>query len=88
MIVTIKREEYYQQENEDTNDAEEPKEVLGIMSEISSIVFLIPLLNPLAFISKHTIDLTDMALHLSHHTQVFFSKHVFNPLPVLISDPD
>ena len=34
------------------------------MSEIGSIVFLVPVLNLSALINKHFIDLTDMLLHL------------------------
>ena len=47
-----------------TNREEEPKEPLGIVTEIAAIIFLVSLTDFLQFISKHGIDLTDMHLHL------------------------
>ena len=46
------------------------------------------LLNPPTFFSKHTIDLTDMFLHLGKHPFVFLIKQVFYLLPVSTSDID
>ena len=46
------------------------------------------LLNPPMFFCKHTIDLTDMFLHLGKHPFVFLIKQVFYLLPVSSSDID
>ena len=64
MVLTIKHQIDNQTKNDETNGKEKPDEILDIMTEIGTIIFLVPLLNPLAFISKHGIDLTDMHLHL------------------------
>ena len=41
VVVSIERKEDDQQEDEDTEDAEEPKDILGIVSEVCSIVLLV-----------------------------------------------
>ena len=38
VVVSIERKEDDQQEDEDTEDAEEPKDILGIVSEVCSII--------------------------------------------------
>ena len=58
------------------------------MSQITAIIFLVSFLNPPAFFDKHTIDLTDMFLHLCKHPFVFLVKQVLHLLPVSISDID
>ena len=58
------------------------------MSEVGSIVFLVPLPNPFAFIIEHFIDLTDMLLHLTCHPLVFLVEHILNRLPVGIRNFD
>lgn len=60
--------------HKNTNRKEEPKEPLGIMTEVATIIFLVSFTNFLPFISKHGIDLTDMRLHLCGHPLVFFGK--------------
>ena len=55
--------------HKDTNREEEPKEPLGIVTEIAAIIFLVSFTNFLPFISKHGIDLTDMHLHLRDQVQ-------------------
>ena len=50
--------------HKNTNREEEPKEPLGIVTEIAAIIFLVSLTDFLPFIGKHGIDLTDMLLHL------------------------
>ena len=69
-----------------SNRKEEPKEPLGIVTEIAAIIFLVSLTNFLPFISKHGIDLTDMHLHLCGHPLAFFGKQFLNLLPVSIID--
>ena len=41
VVVSIERKEDDQQEDEDTEDAEEPKDILGIVSEVCSIILLV-----------------------------------------------
>ncbi len=62
MVLTIKHQIDNQTKNDETNGKEKPDERLDIMTEIGTIIFLVPLLNPLAFIGKHFIDLTNMLL--------------------------
>mgnify|MGYP006390833291 CR=1 FL=1 len=80
--------DYDRGEQEEAQDEEEPEEPLGIMSKVTAIVFLVSLLNPSALFDKHTIDLTDMFLHLGKHPFVFLIKQVFYLLPVSTSDID
>lgn len=58
------------------------------MSEIRTIIFLVPLLNPSAFISKHFVDFTDMLLHQRSHPLMLFVEQVLNPLPIGIRNLD
>ena len=50
VVLSIERQEDNQQEDEDSNNAEEPKEILDIVSEICSIVLLISGTGLLPFI--------------------------------------
>ena len=75
MVMVVKYQEDSQAENDETYDAEEPEEILHIVSEVASVVFLVPLLNPFAFIIEHFIDLTNMLLHLTCHPLVFLVEH-------------
>ena len=52
--------DYGRCEYEEAQNKEEPEEPLGIVTEVTAIVFLVSLLNPPAFFDKHAIDLTDM----------------------------
>ena len=88
MVLTIKHQIDNQTKNDETNGKEKPDEILDIMTEIGTIIFLVPLLNPLAFIVENFIDLTDMLLHLSIHPVVFVVEHGLNLLPVGICDSD
>lgn len=88
MVLTIKHQIDNQTKNDETNGKEKPDEILDIMTEIGTIIFLVPLLNPLAFIGKHFIDLTNMLLHLTCHPLVFFVEYFLNRLPVCISNLD
>ena len=72
--------------HKDTNREEEPKEPLGIVTEIATIIFLVAFTDFLPFISKHGIDLTDMRLHLCGHPLAFFGKQFLDFLPVSIID--
>ena len=58
------------------------------MTEIHSIIFLVPLLNPFALFIEHVIDLSDMLLHRSRHPLLLLGVHFLNLLPVFISDPN
>ena len=69
VVMSIKRKEDSQAENDYTKDEEEPKEPLGIVTEIAAIIFLVSFTNFLPFISKHGINLTDMHLHLRDQVQ-------------------
>lgn len=50
--------------HKDTNCEEKPKEPLGIVTEVATIIFFVAFTDFFPFISKHGIDLTDMYLHL------------------------
>ena len=65
-------------EQKEAQDEEEPEEPLGIMSQITVIKFPVSFLNSPAFFSKHSIDLTDMFLHLAKHQFVFLVKQALN----------
>ena len=69
VVMSIKRKEDNQAENDDTKDEEEPKEPLGIVTEIAAIIFLVSFTNFILFIDKHGINLTDMHLHLRDQVQ-------------------
>ena len=80
--------DYGSGEDEEAQDTEEPKEPLGIVTEVAPIVFLVSLLNLPAFFDKHGIDLSDVLLHLTKHPLMFLVKQVLYLLPVGISDID
>ena len=84
VVVTVEHQEDSQIENEETYGEEKPEDILHIVSEIGSIVLLVPFLNPSAFIGKHIIDLTEMLLHLSSHPLLLLGVHFLNLLPVFI----
>ena len=69
VVMTIERKEDNQAENDDTKNKEEPKEPLGIVTEIAAIIFLVSFTNFILFIDKHGINLTDMHLHLRDQVQ-------------------
>ena len=75
-------------EDEEAQDKEEPEEPLGIMPQIAAVILLVSFLNPSAFFDKHSIDLSDILLHLAEHPLVFLVKQVLNLLPVGICDID
>ena len=77
---------YTSSNHKDTYREEEPKEPLGIVTEIATSIFLVAFTDFLPFISKHGIDLTDMRLHLCGHPLAFFGKQFLNLLPVSIID--
>ena len=64
MVVAIEHQIDNQTKNAETNGKEEPDEILHIVSEVGSFVFLVSVPSLSAFISKHFIDFTDMFLHL------------------------
>ena len=74
MVMVVKHKEDCEPEYDNTKDKEEPDEILHIVSEVGSIIFLVPVTNLFAFVSKHFIDLMDMLLHLSSHPLPFFAK--------------
>ena len=85
-VVTVEHQEDSQAKDNESNDAEEPEEILHIVTKIGFIVFLVPLPNPFAFIIEHLIDLTNMLLHLISHPLAFFDKQFLYFLPVIIID--
>ena len=56
--------DYSSGEDEEAQNKEEPEEPLGIVTEVTAIIFLVAFLNLPAFLNKHGIDLTDTLLHL------------------------
>ena len=88
VVVTVEHQEDSQAENHESTDNEEPDDLLHIVSEVRSVVLLVPFLIPSTFFIKHLIDLTDMLLHLSGHPFMLFGEHVLNLLPVNIIDSD
>ena len=86
VVVTVEHQEDSQAKDNESNDAEEPEEILHIVTKIGFIVFLVPRPNPFAFIIEHLIDLTNMLLHLISHPLAFFGKQFLDFLPVSIID--
>ena len=86
--MVVKYQEDSQAEYDNTKDKKEPDEILHIVSEVGSIIFLVPVLSPSELICKHFIDLMDMLSHLTSHPFVFFVEHFLNRLPVFISNLD
>ena len=58
---------------------------MGIIPEVTTIIFLVVFLNPSALFDKHAIDLTNMFLHLCKHPFVFLVKQVLYLPPISIS---
>ena len=65
-----------------------PDVAVIVVSEVTVVVFLVPLPNPFAFIIEHFIDLTNILLHLTCHPLVFLVEHILNRLPVCIRNFD
>lgn len=84
VVMTIERKEDNQAENDHTKDAEEPKESLGIVTEVTAIIFLVSFTNFILFIDKHGINLTDMHLHLFGHPLAFFGKQFLNLMGMIL----
>ena len=84
VVMTIERKEDNQAENDHTKDAEEPKESLGIVTEVTAIIFLVSFTNFILFIDKHGINLTDMHLHLFGHPLAFFGKQFLNLMGLIL----
>ena len=59
--------DYGRCEYEEAQNKEEPEEPLGIVTEVTAIIFLVAFLNLPAFLDKHDIDPTDILLHLANH---------------------
>ena len=86
--MTVEHQEDSQAENYESKDKEEPEEILHIVSEVASIVFLVPFPNPSAFIIEHFIDFVNVLLHLTCHPLVFLVEHILNRLPIGIRNLD
>ena len=84
VVVAVEYQEDSQAENDQAKNEEEPEEPLGIVTKVTTIIFLVSFTDFLPFISKHGIDLTDM--HLCGHPLAFFGKQFLNLLPVSIID--
>ena len=52
VVVTVEHQEDSQAENYESKDKEEPEEILHIVSEVGSVVLLVPFLN--LHIPEHT----------------------------------
>ena len=59
--------DYGSSEYEEAQDKEKPDEPLGIVAEITAIIFLVAVHGIPALLDKHGIDLTDILLHLANH---------------------
>ena len=66
--------DYGSGEYKESQDEKEPEEPLGIVTEITAVIFLVSFLNPPAFFDKHIVDLPDMLLHLGKHPLVLLVK--------------
>ena len=66
--------DYDGSEQKESQDKEEPEEPLGIMPKIAAIVFFVALLHLSSFFDKHSIDLSDMLLHLAQYPFVFLGE--------------
>ena len=86
--MTVEHQEESQAENNESKDKEEPEAILHIVSEVGSVVLLVPFLNPSTFFLKHSIHLTDMLLPLSAHPFMLSVAHVLNLLHVNFIDSD
>ena len=69
VVVAVEYQEDSQAENDQAKNEEEPKEPLGIVTEIAAIIFFVSFTDFSPFISKHGIYLTDMHLHLRDQVQ-------------------
>ena len=85
-IILCNQDSYTSCNHKKANRKEEPKEPLGIVTEVAAVIFLVSFTDFFPFISKHGIDLTDMCLHLCGHPLAFFGKQFLNLLPVSIID--
>ena len=74
VVVAIEHQVDNQTKNAEPNGKEEPNELLHVVSEVGSIIFLVPVPNLFAFVCKHFINFTDMLLHLSRHPLTFFAE--------------
>lgn len=63
--------DYGSGENEEAQNEEEPEEPLGIVTEVTAIILFVAVTDILPFLNEHSIDLTDMLLHLANHPLVF-----------------
>ena len=74
VVLAIEYQVDNQTKNAEPNGKKEPNEILHVVSEVGSIIFLIPVPNLFALVCKHFIDLTDMFLHLSSHPLTFLAE--------------
>lgn len=75
--------DYGSSEDEEAQNKEEPEEPLGIVTEVTAIIFLVAFLNLPALLDKHSIDLTDILLHLAEHPLV---PTLFGDEPKIIAE--
>ena len=59
VVVAVEHQEDSQTENDKTYGEEKPDDILHIVSEVGSILLLVPIPSPFAFIIDHVIDLAD-----------------------------
>ena len=84
VVVAVEYQEDSQAENDQAKNEEEPKEPLGIVTKIATIIFLVSFTDFLPLISKLGIDLTDMHLHLFGHPLAFFGKQFLNLMGMIL----
>ena len=63
--------DYGSGEYEEDQDKEEPEEPLGIVAEVTAIIFLVAVHGFHALLNEHGIDLMDMLLHLADYPLTF-----------------
>ena len=83
-IVLRYHHPYSSSNYKNTDSEEEPKEPLGIVTKITSVIFLVAFTDFLPFIIKHGIDLTDMCQHLCGHPLAFFGKQFLNLMGMIL----
>ncbi len=84
LILSSNKHDNDSTKHKESQHEEEPEEVLDIMPEVASIIFLEPFSGIFPFLCNHSIDFTDMLLHLREHPLVFVVKRGLNLLPVFI----
>ena len=59
--------DYGSSEYEEAQDKEKPDEPLGIVTEVTAIIFLVAVHGIPALLDEHSVDIMDMFLHLADY---------------------